>query len=119
MPFVQIYRRPERVDAVRALSIARTSCTSLATALMRYDSAHVVRPAMVDVKVLDIGELDIIRCDLFVSCFARTEPARHAHRREIVDAVRTALLSVGLGPDDVVELLLTDHTSSFDYSRLE
>ena len=55
---------------------------------------------------------------MFITVLARHESARSSERNDIVDELRS-WLDHQLAFPSVVELVLTHHTSSFDYSELE
>jgi len=104
----------EREQIVRVRDVLRSVA---ATALTGVDPDHLVTPAMIDVRVLEVGPLDVIRAPLFVTLLARHEPQRVQGSGRVVAAIRDAVSSEV--PDVVVEFVLTAHTTSFDYAALE
>lgn len=91
--------------------------SAAAEALTGVDPDHIVTPAMVDVRVMEVGPLDVVRASLFVTLLARHEPQRAQRADRIVAEIQDVASSEV--PDTVVELVLTDHASSFDYAQLE
>lgn len=91
---------------------------AIGPALMEVDPDHIVNDQMVDVRVVPVGPLDRVRSAAFATVFARREPARSGGAAAVVSRLRTAV-----DPEDrvdlVVELVLNDHTSSFDYEAIQ
>jgi len=105
---------PHRLEAVRGV-IPRL----VAGGLTREDPAHIVTPAMVDVRFTQIGPLDLVRSDVFVTVLARREVERQHSAADLASEWAAAVAAASGVSDAVVELVLTDHTSSFDYGSLE
>lgn len=117
MPFIHLRWRPSSFAEADIVVIRDMIGPAVAGLLTEADPDHQVTAAMVDVAVEPIGPLDRIRGDLFVTVLARDEPQRQAARNTIPAALARQLQSAAA--DVVVELVLTQHTSSFDYSQLE
>ena len=92
---------------------------AVAEGLEAVDPNHLVTPEMVDVRFTPIGPLDDQHAELLVTVLARHEQARHRAAPALVEVwARAVAESTGvLGA--VVELVLTDHQSSFDYTTME
>jgi hypothetical protein len=117
MPFVHLRWRPTAFEEAEVIGIRDAIIPAVARLLTEADPAHLVTDAMVDVRVEEIGPLDRIRGNLFVTLLARDEPDRQAARSSILAELAAQLRQ---STDDVVvELVLTQHASSFDYSLLE
>ncbi|MGH9124719.1 MAG: hypothetical protein ACRDZ8_08330 [Acidimicrobiales bacterium] len=91
----------------------------MGTVLTEVDPDHLVNSTMVDCRVLEIGPLDRIRCDVFITVFARNEPARSVAASIITDRLSAVARAASGVEDAVVELILTAHSSSLDYATLE
>jgi hypothetical protein len=119
MPYVQILWRPERLDRDKMIRTRDDIASAVASLLMETDPQHVVNEQMIDSRVEEIGPLDQIRSSVFITVFARDEIARSRAAPTITRAlVEVARQSAGTD-DVVVELVLTNHTSSVDYAALE
>lgn len=114
MPFVEILYRPHVGDTTLT-EIRDRLHQAVGGVFEEFDPDHVVTPAMVDVRCIEVGRLDVVRPDVLVTVLAREEPARHANRYEI--ARRLAALAGESAPDlDVMlEVVLTNRTSAYDY----
>ena len=117
MPFILAYRDAAAVSDADLAALLPDMAQELGALLTKADPGHIVTASMVDWVVQDRGALDSIRAPLFVSVFARHEYARRTDQQKIVDALHALATSIVQYPV-VVELLLTHHASSFDYSTL-
>lgn len=119
MPFLQIFWDSERLDGERIVEVRDRLLAEVGPVLMTADPDHVVNQAMIDVRLVAIGPLDRIRGDVFVTLFARDESARRIGSARVVEQLRAVVVSAMGGGDAVVELVLTNHYSSFDYASVE
>jgi hypothetical protein len=119
MPFLQILWAPDRVGEERIVRVRDHLIDVVGPALMSVDPDHVVNAAMVDAHLVEMGPLDRFRSDIFVTLLARTEPARVLGAASIVDVLTRSARDAASPTSVVVELVLTDHHSSFDYASLE
>jgi hypothetical protein len=115
MPFLQILWDPEQIGEDRIVRVRDLLTDAVGPALMAVDPRHVVNSAMVDARLVAIGPLDRIRAPLFVTLFARTEADRVAGSAAIIELLSAAAAEAIDAASTVVELVLTDHHSSFDY----
>jgi hypothetical protein len=106
-------------DEAAIIRIRDVLGSAVAETLSESDPSHIVTDAMVDLRVEEIGPLDRIRSDLFVTLVARDEPCRQLNKSTIPEQLAAALREIVGSADVVVELVLTQHASSFDYSLLE
>jgi enamine deaminase RidA (YjgF/YER057c/UK114 family) len=119
MPFLEVLWNPDRFGEADIAGIRDALVDAAGPVLTEADPDHVVNAAMVDARLIPIGRLDRVRSDLFVTLLARHEPARATAAAAIVRRlVGVAVAASGL-QDAVVELSLTQHTSSVDYASLE
>ena len=118
MPFVSIVRDKATIGDHAVRSLIDALREEVARSLSAHDPRHTVTAPMIDVQVIDVGPLDRIRAPVFITVLARHESARSSERNDIVDELRS-WLDHQLAFPSVVELVLTHHTSSFDYSELE
>lgn len=116
MPFVQILRDPAIVTDDVAVLVRDHLGPSIGEILTVVDPDHVVTAAMVDWHVVDTRPVDTLRCPVFVTVFARRERRRAARRAEIVEHLRAQLAAIVPVPF-VIELVLNDHASSYDYGN--
>lgn len=119
MPFLQVLWNPRRFTRPQVNAIRHALMGAVGPLLMEVDPSHVVNEAMVDAQVTAIGSLDAIRSDLFVTLLARREDLRVDGAVQIVARLRSLAIEASGVEDAVVELILTDHTSSVDYAQLE
>ena len=110
---------PERVSEGRIVRVRDRLSAEVGPALMAVDPDHIVNESMVDVRVVPTGPLDRIRADLLVTLFARRESGRVAGAAEVVDRLRRVAADAAEDEAVVVELVLNEHRSSFDYAELE
>jgi hypothetical protein len=115
MPFLQILWDPEQIGEDRIVRVRDLLMDAVGPALMAVDPQHIVNSAMVDARLVAIGPLDRIRAPLFVTLFARTETDRVAGSATIIEGLTAAVAGAIDASSTVVELVLTDHHSSFDY----
>jgi hypothetical protein len=119
VPFLQVLWNPRRFGEAELERLRDALIDEVGMALTDADPSHLVNSRMVDARLIPVGPLDRIRGDLFVTLLARHEPARAAAADRIVDRIARCASDV-VGPGDVVvELSLTHHYSSLDYSALE
>lgn len=114
MPFVEILHH-SHVEEHTVVAIRNALHRSVGLVLERVDPDHAVTPAMVDLRCIPVGPLDIVRPDLLITVLARTEPDRHAHRETIADDLAQVVLEAAPGLDIIVELVLTNRTSTYEY----
>jgi hypothetical protein len=119
MPFLQILWDPELIGADQIVRVRDALLAAVGPALMAVDPVHVVNAAMVEVRVVAIGPLDQVRSPVFVTLFARTEPGRRAGAAAVVRHLVEAVSPTAPEVEPTIELVLTDHHSSFDYTSLE
>lgn len=119
MPFLQVLWNPDRFEEDTIAHVRDALIDAVGPALTEADPAHVVNDMMVDAKLIAIGPLDRIRSDLFVTLFARHEPARAAAAVQVIARLSAVATEASGLVHPVVELSLTSHASSFDYSALE
>jgi hypothetical protein len=114
MPFVEILYGTH-VDEATVVAVRDCLHQTVGPVFEEFDPDHVVTPAMVDIRCIEVGDLDVVRPDVLVTVLAREEPARHAKRYEI--AGRLTVLACELAPDlDVMlEVVLTNRTSTYNY----
>jgi len=115
MPFVDITWDPDRLDAPGLVRLRDELPSIVATALTTHDPGHLVTAAMVDIRVTSVGEYDRINRDLYVTVLARTEPGRDAHKLAIVRRISDAAMQLGAPAGTMVELVLTNRVSMYDY----
>lgn len=119
MPFVEVFWRVGALTEETIAALVEPLAEMVARGLETVDPSHCVTPAMVDLRCCEIGPLDRVRSDLFITVLARREPARSVAASDLVLGWAAEVAErTGLG-DVVVELVLTDHHSSFDYAALE
>ena len=119
MPFVHLRWRPGTFDEAAVVRIRDAVASASADILTEVDPEHIVTDPMVDLRVEPIGTLDRVRGDLFITLLARDEPARQENRRVITSRLEEAVRRLAGDAEVTVELVLTQHTSSFDYATLE
>lgn len=115
MPFLDIFYRSEAVEESRLPAIRDAIRASVSESLTRHDPEHPVTPEMVDARLTPTGPLDVLNVDMLVSIRARSEPARHAARNQILAAVESGTDPIGVPPDTMIELILTDRSSVYQY----
>ena len=119
MPTVEVRWRSGDLDEASLLALRDELKVAVAEGLEAVDPNHLVTPEMVDVRFTPLGPLDDQHAELLVTVLARHEQARHRAAPALVEVwARAVAESTGvLGA--VVELVLTDHQSSFDYTTME
>ncbi len=115
MPFVEVMWDPDHFPADGLLRLRDELPSIVARALTTRDPAHLVDPAMVDVRIIGVGPYDRINRSLYVTVLARTEPDRDTHKLAIVRDITDAVLGHGCPLDTLVELILTNRVSVYDY----
>jgi hypothetical protein len=115
MPFVEIIWKPDHLSGPALSHLCDRLPTIVAEALTRHDPSHLVTPEMVDLRVSPVGLHDRINPDLYVTVLARTEPARDTHKVEIVDEIFHAVRRFDPPDDTLVELVLTNRVSLYEY----
>lgn len=115
MPYVEILWKPEQLDESLLEGLCIRLQQAVGAALTQHDPDHPVTPEMVDVRVGLVGPHDRIGPDLYVTVLARTEPARDAGKAELVVAITEAVHDLGVPEDTLVELVLTNRVSTYDY----
>jgi hypothetical protein len=119
MPFVSILWDPEQVSQAQLAEVRDALVATAGPALMAADPQHIVNERMIDVKVTAIGPLDRVRSALFITVHARYEPLRASGAANVVAQLLAATSEAAPSALPVVELVLTNHVSSLDYSSLE
>lgn len=119
MPFVHLRWRGSAVDTATITAIRDALASAVAQLLTEADPDHIVTDPMVDLRVQEYGPLDRIRSDILVTVLARDEPQRQRARLSIPAQLAGLVREIAGDVDVVVELVLTQHTSSFDYTVLE
>lgn len=115
MPFVEVIWKPDQISADALVRLCDQLPTIVAAAVTLHDPAHPVTAAMVDVRVATVGPHDRINPELYVTVLARSEPERDAHKVAIVKEITEALRRLGPPPETLVELVLTNRVSLYDY----
>lgn len=118
MPFVEVVWKPKHLSSQALVSLCDELPAIVARTLTVHDPAHLVTAAMVDVRVMTVGPYDRINPHLYVTVLARTEPGRDAHKLTIVGKISEALRRLGSPPDTLVELVLTNRVSLYDYGGM-
>lgn len=122
MPFVEILWNKEKVTEEDLLEIRDNIPQLVAKYLTRFDPSNIVTPPMVAVRVIEMGVYDQIDACLYITVLARYEESRSICSSKIIGSVMKGLEKTKVlqtGKDVSVELVLTHHSSSFDYSTLE
>jgi phenylpyruvate tautomerase PptA (4-oxalocrotonate tautomerase family) len=122
MPFVEILWNKEKVTEEELLEIRDNIPQLVAEYLTRFDPSNIVTPPMVAVRVIEMGVYDQINACLYITVLARYEEPRSRYNDKIIGAVMKGLGNTKVlqnEKDVLVELVLTHHSSSFDYSSLE
>jgi enamine deaminase RidA (YjgF/YER057c/UK114 family) len=119
MPFLEVLWNPDRFGEAEIARIRDALVDAAGPALTEADTEHVVNARMVDARLIPISHLDRVRSDLFITLLARHEPARAAAAAAIVRRLEAVAAAASGLDDPVVELSLTQHTSSVDYASLE
>ena len=115
MPYVRILWKPDLLAEDRLLRLRDALPTIVAEALSRFDPQNIVTGEMVDLRIEQIGPLDLVHPDMLITIFARREPARHQSRDLITELITNGIVSVGCPANTMVELVLTDRTSTYRY----
>lgn len=115
MPYVDVLWKPDRLAADVLQALVDVLCEVVGETLTAADPEHVVKPGMVDVRVSTVGPHDRIGPDLYITVLARTEPARDRHRVRIAEQITAGVLALDVPSDTLVELVLTNRTSVYDY----
>ena len=118
MPFVEVIWKPDHFSSQALAGLCDVLPEIVAGSMTRFDAAHLVTAAMVDVRVSTVGQYDRINPDLYVTVLARSEPARDTHKIAIVGEISEAVRRLGSPPDTMVELVLTNRVSLYDYGGL-
>ena len=116
MPFVDILWKPSVVAEEQVIAVRDAVRATVASTLTAYDPQHLVTEAMVDVRVQPVGALDAIGPDLYVTVYAREEPARDANKLVVIERITKAARDASCPPDTMVELVLTNRSSVYDYN---
>ena len=115
MPFVDITWDPARLTADGLVRLRDNLPSIVARALTSHDPGHLVTGAMVDIRVTTSGLYDRLNRDLYVTVLARTEPERDINKLAIVRQISDAVRSLGAPTGTMVELVLTNRVSVYDY----
>jgi len=117
MPFVEVIWKPDRlsVDALGAICAELPGIVAESFTLHDPDPAHVVTALMVDLRVIPIGPHDRINPAMYITVLARTEPARDAKKMAIVGEIAAGIRPLGSPDDTLVELVLTNRVSLYEY----
>lgn len=115
MPFVEILWKSDQVSRDNVVRLRDGARVIIARRFTEVDPEHVVTPAMVDVRVSRVGELDLIGPDLFVTILARTEDARMRGRDDLIGRITADIEALGSPPATMVELVLTNRASVYRY----
>jgi hypothetical protein len=118
MPFVEVIWKPDRMSTSRLKALCDELPGVVAETFTTHDPAHLVTEAMVDLRVTTVGPYDRVNPDLYVTVLARTEPARDAGKTEIVRGITEAVRRLEVPADVLVELVLTNRVSLYDYGEL-
>jgi len=114
MPLVEIlHHRDVPADALVSLRDALQN--DVAEVIGRYDQAHELTSAMVDLRVIEVGPLDRVRPQLLVTVLARDEPERSRQRMAIIAALTETVTAIFPDTDAMVELVLTNRVSIYEY----
>ena len=117
MPFVRVLWKESMFDSDDLARLASSLPGIVARTFSEFDPDHVVGPEMVDVRVEAVGRFDVLHTNMLVTVLARSEEARRRCRRGIVEDVTRGVQDVGCPPDTMVELVLTDRTSTYEYRK--
>lgn len=117
MPFVEVLWKPEQLDEPALVRLCDALPMIVATVMQKYDPDHVVLPSMVDLRVGLVGPHDRISPALYITVLARTEPLRDRNRLAIVGRITTDVQRRGAPPDTLVELVLTNRVSLYEYDE--
>jgi hypothetical protein len=114
VPFIEILYRAE-VDEDVVVAIRDALHRAVGVAFEDADPDHPVTAAMVDLRCIAVGPLDVVRPDVLITVLARTEPARHARRSVIAEQLARVVGEVAPDLDVMLEIVLTDRTSAYEY----
>ncbi len=115
MPFVQILWDADRVTTSTIAHVRDLVASEAAALLTAEDPKHVVTHGMIDSQLTRLGPLDRVRAPIFVTLLAREEPRRRASQATVAAALAKAVRAI-VDVEVVVEIVLTAHASSYDYS---
>jgi len=115
VPYVNVLWKPEHLAEPALDHLCERLQGVVAEALTDHDPDHLVSAPMVDVRVGTVGPHDRIGPDLYVTVLARSEAERDARRWEIVAAITEAVRRLGVPDDTLVEFILTNRSSIYDY----
>jgi hypothetical protein len=115
MPFVEVIWKPDCLNELQLVKLCKALPDIVGSALTLHDPAHLVTAAMVDVRVSTPGPYDRINPHLYVTVLARSEPDREIHKLSIVSEIGCGVHRIGSPPDTLVELVLTNRVSLYNY----
>jgi len=115
MPYVRVLWKPTYLARDGLLRLRDALPALVADALESSDPRNTVTVEMVDVRVEQVGPFDLVHPDMLITVFARHERARHESRDRITEQITGAIEAVGCPANTMIELVLTDRSSTYQY----
>lgn len=115
MPVVELHWKEDVVAVSMLLEIRDAVRVIVAESLVRVDPVHLVEPWMVDVRLTPVGPYDLVGPDLYVTIMTRVTHQREANKVALVNDIDGRLRRLALPDDTLVELLLSNRASTYDY----
>jgi phenylpyruvate tautomerase PptA (4-oxalocrotonate tautomerase family) len=115
MPYVQVLWKRDLLPEADLHEVTNATREFVAEAITSVDPSHPVAVEMVDLKVVIVERYDLIGPDLYVTVLARSEPEREENKAEIIDHITDGIASTSAPRNTLVELVLTNRVSRYDY----